>query len=150
MFESNSRHSLVVKTRGDSSTAKPSDIGANVTGSRIWPLLTNSLCDSRCGTLKNSHCLVVIAAEQRPNLQPFTGYGDFSIWVKKFLSGTKTPKQTNKQTNKQTKNMHISRAKPLVITWLVHHYSHERQSRKLKVLETWLKRLSLLDGKIHQ
>ena len=53
------------------------------------------------------------------NLQPFTGNGDVSIWVKNSRVGQKstdrqTSKQTNKQTNKVSDNMH--KAMPLSST----------------------------------
>ena len=56
---------------------------------------TDDPCHSRYGTLKNPHCSLVISAEHRSNLQPFTGHGDVSKWVKNSRVGRKTPsKQT--------------------------------------------------------
>ena len=40
---------------------------------------------------------MIMSAERRSNLQPFTGNGDVSIWVKNSEVGRKT---THKQTNK--------------------------------------------------
>ena len=59
-----------------------------------WPLYTKLLCDSRCGTLKNSHCSMAMSAEHRSKRE-----GLHSKWWRlpmreKFSSGTKkTPYQ---------------------------------------------------------
>ena len=46
------------------------------------------------GTLKNPHCSTGVPSIGR-NLQPFTGNGDFSKWVKNSRLGQKNYKQTN-------------------------------------------------------
>ena len=67
-------------------------------GPRRWLLYTDALCHSRCGTLKNPNCSMAMRAVYRSKFPPFSGYGDVSIWLKNFSSGTKNP-QTNKQSN---------------------------------------------------
>ena len=47
---------------------------------------------------------MAMSAEQGQNVQPFTSYGDVSIWVKIFSIGTKTKQKTNKRTFCTTTN----------------------------------------------
>ena len=62
------RQTYVVKAGSDSSTAKRSALGVSDTGPRGWPLSTDFPCNSRCGTLKNPHCSMVMSAEYRSKL----------------------------------------------------------------------------------
>ena len=56
-------------------------------GSSEMTIKTDDPCHSRYGTLKNPHCSLAISAEHRSNLQPFTGNGDVSKWVKNSWVG---------------------------------------------------------------
>ena len=78
VFESKPRQTNVIKTSYDSSTAKRS-----------------ALCVARLRTLTAQWPLVLSIGQ---HLQPFTGNGDVSKWVKNSLVEGRTP---NKQTNKQ-------------------------------------------------
>ena len=51
---------------------------------------------SRCGTLKGPHCSMAISAEHRPKSVALHRQCRRLHMSKKFLSGTKNPKQTNK------------------------------------------------------
>ena len=77
-------------------------MGVSVTGPRRWPLyLTDAPCHSRYGMLKNSTAQWPWVPSIGQNLQPFTGNGDVSIWVKNSRMGRSTPHNKIKISNSQ-------------------------------------------------
>ena len=94
-------------TGSDSSTAKHSTTGVNLTGPQRWPLWRVVPWHSRCGTLKNPQCLMAISAEHRSKYVALIGNdGDVSRWVENSRVAWKPPE---KQTNKHTKTFTFSR-----------------------------------------
>ena len=87
---------ILLGNGSDSSTAKRSAISVSVTGPRKWPLWTDALCHSRCGTLKNPHCSMAMSVEHRSKFSVLHRQWWRLHISEQISSGTKNPKQTNK------------------------------------------------------
>ena len=88
-------------------TAPLPNARGSVTGPRRWPLWMDAPCQSRCSTLKNSHCSMTISAKHRSKCPALHRQWRRLQLSKKFSKGKikstkkKTTNQPNKQTNKQ-------------------------------------------------
>ena len=82
-------------------------IGTIVNGPRRWPLQTDDLCHSRCGTLKNTHCWMAISVEFKlwnPSPSHMTYPYD---WVKNSRVEPKTTKTKQKSSVKLILSGHL-------------------------------------------
>ena len=91
VFKSQLRHTYIVKTRSDNSTAKLSAIGVSVMGFRRWLLWMNVPCHSLCGTLKILAAQWPWLSRKGQNLQPFTGNGNVLISMQNARMRRETP-----------------------------------------------------------
>ena len=88
MFESQPRQTLVVKIGSDSFIVLRDDHYEQM--SRV----TVGVARKKPSLLNRHECMLGICS----NLQPFTGSGDVSIWVKNYRVGLKTPKKNPTKT----------------------------------------------------
>ena len=65
-------------------------------GSRRWPIYTNDPCRSRCSTLKNPLCSIVICAGHRSKFEVLRRWWWRLQMSEKFSNGTLNHKQTKK------------------------------------------------------
>ena len=65
VFEFQERQTQGVNTGSDSSTAKRSATGVNVTSPVDETIKTEVICHSRCGALKKTRCSLAVSAEHQ-------------------------------------------------------------------------------------